>query len=199
MCFWVVLGNFMCFLLILGNFMCFWLILGNFMCFWLILVDFMCYWLILGNFMCFLLILGNFMCFLLILGNFMCFWLILGNFMCFLGIMSDLLLVNGDARQLVANPHYTILFLSFVYRTHWLGIVLFFYSTLLLCQPSISKTFLFGKSEFIAHCESLQLLKTLLSRLSSSVSFQLYSYAMRSTEDIISGKYLQTKCCQSRR
>ena len=92
-----------------------------------------------------------------------------------------------------------MLFLSFVYRTHWLGIVLFFYSTLLLCQPSISKTFLFGKSEFIAHCESLQLLKTLLSRLSSSVSFQLYSYAMRSTEDIISGKYLQTKCCQSRR
>ena len=28
------------------------------------------------------------------------------------GIMSDLLLVNGEARQLVANPHYTILFLS---------------------------------------------------------------------------------------
>ena len=26
------------------------------------------------------------------------------------GIMSDLLLVNGEARQLVANPHYTILF-----------------------------------------------------------------------------------------
>ena len=25
------------------------------------------------------------------------------------GIMSDLLLVNGEARQLVANPHYTIL------------------------------------------------------------------------------------------
>ena len=28
------------------------------------------------------------------------------------GIMSDLLLVNGEARQLVANPHYTILFTS---------------------------------------------------------------------------------------
>ena len=27
------------------------------------------------------------------------------------GIMSDLLLVNGEARQLVANPHYTILFM----------------------------------------------------------------------------------------
>ena len=27
------------------------------------------------------------------------------------GIMSDLLLVNGEARQLVANPHYTILLL----------------------------------------------------------------------------------------
>ena len=26
------------------------------------------------------------------------------------GIMSDLLLVNAEARQLVANPHYTILF-----------------------------------------------------------------------------------------
>ena len=25
------------------------------------------------------------------------------------GIMSDLLLVNGEARQLEANPHYTIL------------------------------------------------------------------------------------------
>ena len=112
MCFLLILGNFMCFLLILGNFMCFLLILGNFMCFLLILVDFMCFWLILGNFMCFLLILGNFMCFLLILGNFMCFLLILGNFMCFLGIMSDLLLVNGEARQLVANPHYTILFAS---------------------------------------------------------------------------------------
>ena len=100
----------MCFLV---NFMCFWLILGNFMCFWLILGNFMCFWLILGNFMCFWLILGNFMCFWLILGNFMCFWLILGNFMCFLGIMSDLLLVNGEARQLVANPHYTILLTCF--------------------------------------------------------------------------------------
>ena len=30
------------------------------------------------------------------------------------GIMSDLLLVNGEARQLVANPHYTILFLAFI-------------------------------------------------------------------------------------
>ena len=27
------------------------------------------------------------------------------------GILSDLLLVNGEARQLVANPQYTILFL----------------------------------------------------------------------------------------
>ena len=32
------------------------------------------------------------------------------------GIMSDLLLANGEARQLVANPHYTIL-LTFV-KTH---------------------------------------------------------------------------------
>ena len=29
------------------------------------------------------------------------------------GIMSDLLLVNGEARQLVANPHYTILLTEF--------------------------------------------------------------------------------------
>ena len=28
------------------------------------------------------------------------------------GIMSDLLLVDGEARQLVANPHYTILLSS---------------------------------------------------------------------------------------
>ena len=28
------------------------------------------------------------------------------------GIMSDLLLVNGEARQLVANPHYTILLIT---------------------------------------------------------------------------------------
>ena len=28
------------------------------------------------------------------------------------GIMSDLLLVNGEARQLVANPHYTILLIG---------------------------------------------------------------------------------------
>ena len=32
------------------------------------------------------------------------------------GIMSDLLLVNGEARQLVANPHYTILF-SFFFKS----------------------------------------------------------------------------------
>ena len=31
-------------------------------------------------------------------------------------IMSDLLLVNGEARQLVANPHYTILFTRIVPR-----------------------------------------------------------------------------------
>ena len=30
------------------------------------------------------------------------------------GIMSDLLLVNGEARQLVANPHYTILLTQFL-------------------------------------------------------------------------------------
>ena len=34
------------------------------------------------------------------------------------GIMSDLLLVNGEARQLVANPHYTILFGSFVVHSY---------------------------------------------------------------------------------
>ena len=31
-------------------------------------------------------------------------------------IMSDLLLVNGEARQLVENPHYTILFTGIVPR-----------------------------------------------------------------------------------
>ena len=33
------------------------------------------------------------------------------------GIMSDLLLVTGEARQLVANPHYTILFPTYGGKT----------------------------------------------------------------------------------
>ena len=39
------------------------------------------------------------------------------------GIMSDLLLVNGEARQLVANPHYTILLALVSRKVCLLGLV----------------------------------------------------------------------------
>ena len=43
------------------------------------------------------------------------------------GIMSDLLLVNGEARQLVANPHYTILLLllrKIISRSYFSGVLM---------------------------------------------------------------------------